>query len=321
MSLDALTLKVEQPGLMSLVQDVGRWGYQRFGVNVSGVRDPLAMRLANALVGNELGQAVLECNVTGPSFEVVGGSVLMALTGSAQAGLKLDSGQLIPAQQSVFLRVGERVEITPFADSACVTLAVHGGFAVPPVLGSSSTYGRGGFGGFQGRALEAGDSLPLGGSLQREERGLDLPLPYGQGLVPVVLGPQADAFSPGAVEALCSAPYRVGRESDRMGARLEGPVVEHLGDFNIVSDGMAIGAIQVPGNGQPIVMGPDRGTVGGYTKIGAVASAALPRMGRLRPGDEVQFKVVSAQEAVELARAQARDMDELLGQIRRQAAR
>ena len=178
-------------------------------------------------------------------------------------------------------------------------LAVEGGFGVEPVLGSRSTYARGGIGGFGGRAIAAGDVLPLCGdtAAEREEHmlpSLDLARPAR---FRIVLGPQDDYFTESALRTLLDASYTVTPATDRMGMRLDGPLLQHAKGFNIVSDGIGPGAIQVPGNGLPIVLLADRQTTGGYPKVAAVISADLPALGRLTPGAKVAFQAVGIDEA------------------------
>lgn len=210
----------------------------------------------------------------------------------------------MPPLHSTRLQRGQRLRIGALA-GAVAYLAVEGGFAVEPMLGSWSTYTRAGIGGFAGRAVTAGDALPLANATaaEREERmlpALDLASPAR---FRIVLGPQDDYFTEGAIQTLLESTYTVSPATDRMGMRLDGPKLEHTKGFNIVSDGIAPGAIQVPGNGLPIVLLADRQTTGGYPKVAAVISADLPALGRLMPGAKVAFQAVSIDEA-EAARRQ-----------------
>jgi UPF0271 protein len=189
-------------------------------------------------------------------------------------------------------------------------LAVAGGFALAPVLASRSTCLKSGFGGHAGRALQPGDALPLRRSAAPDGPDLvapSLPWPppsWHSGPVRIVPGPQADAFTPEALHRLVTAPFTLTAECDRMGARLAGPALTHAGAYDIVSDGIVAGAIQVPGTGQPIVLLADRQTVGGYPKIATVVSADLRRFAALGPGDSVTFAIVTAAEATAARRAQ-----------------
>ena len=296
-------LRIDRPGLSTTVQDLGRPGRQRYGVPQSGALDPLALRLANALVGNPAGTAGLEIPALGPSLTVEAESVRLALVGS-EVGLRID-GTEIPAGRSVTAPRGARIAIGGFTDAASCILAVAGGFDLEPCMGSLSTYVRGGFGGFEGRALKVGDCLPLASSAAAPgpERRAG-PIDYGSGPIRVVLGPQDDWFEPASVERFFAEPYAVTAEADRMGMRLDGPRLDHVRGFNIVSDGIAAGHIQVPGTGLPIVLLADRQTVGGYPKLGAVIGADLPRLGRMRPGDRLRFARIEVAEAEIARRAQ-----------------
>jgi 5-oxoprolinase (ATP-hydrolysing) subunit C len=307
-------LRVQRPGLASSIQDLGRVGLQRYGVPVSGVLDPLAARLANALVGNAPGEAVLEILALGPVLVVAAESLRLAVVGS-MAGLQID-GVAVPSSRSTVAKRGATLSVAGFADSACCYLAVGGGFALAPVLASRSTFARGGFGGLDGRNLAAGDALPL--CCAEAAPGPDRvagPIEYGGGPFRVVLGPQDDWFEPASLRRFFVEPYRVTPAADRMGLRLAGPVVQHRGGFNIVSDGIATGAIQVPGNGQPIILLADHQTMGGYPKLGAVASADLPRLGRCRPGQELRFERIDVAAAEQLRRDQEVKFRRLLGSI------
>jgi biotin-dependent carboxylase-like uncharacterized protein len=296
-------LVIDRPGLATSLQDLGRIGLQRYGVPVSGALDPLAARLANALVGNDEGEAVLEIQALGPSFTVEADSLRLALVGSA-IGLRID-GAALESGRSVTVGHGAKITIAGFSDSACCVLAVAGGFAVEPVMGSRSTYARGGFGGLGGRILKAGDVLPLRVAAappgaERRAGAID----YGSGAIRVVPGPQADWFEPAALDRFYAEPYEITVEADRMGMRLSGPALQHRHGFNIASDGIVTGAIQVPGTGQPIVLLADHQTIGGYPKLGTVASVDLPRLGRHRPGQLLRFIAIEAAAAEALRRAQ-----------------
>lgn len=303
--------KVLSPGLHTTVQDLGRIGYQALGVPVSGALDPLAFRLANALVGNAEGAAALETLLSGPSFEIIADRVRVALAG-AGVGLVVDRGaRRVPAWHSATLSRGETFEIALGRRSASAYLAVEGGIAVPLVLGSAATYVRAGLGGFHGRALQSGDIVPitLDRAAERAEQHLPSPPPASiDQPVRVVLGPQQDLFTDDAVTALLEAEFRISKHADRMGMRLDGPQLGHRSGWDIVSDAIATGAIQVPGSGQPIVLLADHQTTGGYPKIATVISADLPVIGRRRPGDAVRFAAVSVEEAEQVAREAEREL-------------
>ncbi|RIA47649.1 biotin-dependent carboxyltransferase family protein [Dichotomicrobium thermohalophilum] len=298
------SLRVVAPGMHTSIQDLGRTGFQHLGVPVSGALDTEALRLANLLVGNAHGEAALEIMHLGPTLEVCSESVRIALAGGSGTIEVEGQAQPVPGFHSVRLQRGDRFRVTASGESATAYLAVEGGFDIAEVLSSRSTYARGGFGGHFGRALDAGDVLPLRRCQveTRPERMLTqggLPRPER---VRVILGPQDDYFTHSAIDALRESTYRVSRATDRMGMRLEGPALSHRDQFNIVSDGIAPGAIQVPGDAQPIILLADRQTTGGYPKIATVISCDLPALGRLRPGDEIRFETVTLEAAAEARR-------------------
>ena len=300
------TLKVVTAGPLDLLQDpFGRVGYQRFGVPVSGALDSTSLRIANIVAGNPDGIAGIEVFFQGPTIEVDADSARFVAIGAnleVQAG---DSMRNVPAGQSVRLVRGERLKVGRCETGLVAYLAVEGGFAVPPFLGSQSTYLRAGFGGLAGKAVRKGDVLPLAAphAAERAERRAPQGTLAAPSSVRVVLGPQDGHFTERGIRTLLDTAWTVSRQSDRMGIRLEGPPIEHAKGYNIVSDGIAPGAIQVPGNGLPIVLLADRPTTGGYPKIATVASADVPAFGRLRPGATIRFEAVSVEQAEEARRA------------------
>jgi biotin-dependent carboxylase-like uncharacterized protein len=305
-------LEVLMPGLHTSVQDLGRTGFQAIGVPVSGGLDGIALRLANHLVGNPPGMAALEILLSGPTLRVAAETVRVALAG-ADAGLAIKGARsgAVPAWQSLRLARGDVVNVVVGRRSACCCLAVEGGIAVPPVLGSASTYARAGIGGFEGRPLRPGDLLPLALADAPQRAELRLPDPPDAAAdepIRIVLGPQCDYFTDAALATLLAAEYRISQSADRMGMRLDGPVLAHRGGWDIVSDAIATGAIQVPGSGRPILLLADHQTTGGYPKIATVVSADLPIVGRRRPGDAIRFTAVSPEMAEGLARDAERQL-------------
>ena len=295
------SLKIQIPGIYSTIQDLGRFGYQDLGVPLSGARDATCFRLANALAGNDEKTAAIEILIQGPTFEVCAETVRVALAGPGTPIEVLgETPRLVPPWQSLMLRRGELFRIGPVRESVGCYLAIEGGFDLEPSLGCLSTYVRAGLGGFNGRRLAQGDELPLRRDTvpeRTEVRLAKLPDLAPREHLRVVLGPQLESFTDESVETFLSAAYRVSPQADRMGFRLDGPSLSHAGDFDIVSDGIVTGAIQVPGSGQPIVLLADRQTTGGYPKIATVISADLPAAGRLKPGDPVRFAAVEVEQA------------------------
>jgi allophanate hydrolase len=313
-------LIVVGPGLHTTLQDFGRPGYQNVGVPVSGALDPDSLCIANALVGNEAGTAALEIRYVGPVLEVAAESARFALAGATgRIELTVDGASaLVPAGRAVTVPRGAKVRVPALADSATAYLAVEGGFDVGAVLGSRSTYVRGHLGGYNGGTLAAGDRLPL--NLFAASDGPDLTVREPPDLRPperirVVLGPQDSYFTDDAIATFLSAEWTVSTDADRMGARLDGPALTHRDSFNIVSDGIATGAVQVPGSGQPILLLADRQTTGGYPKIGTVISADLPAVGRMGPGDRLRFAAVSTAEAVAVRRRHDEQLERIVRAI------
>ena len=299
-------LKVLSPGVHTTVQDLGRLGYQAFGVPVSGALDAVSHRLANRLVGNADNAPTLEILFHGPTLEVQADSVRVGIVGGeAEIELLGDRPRSLGGWRSVTLRRNQVFRVSRLGDVACCYLSAEGGFAVEPCLGSASTYARGGIGGFEGRALHAGDLLPLMCEHASETSELGLAEPPPTGLdqpIRLVLGPQQDYFTDAALSSLVTDAFTVSKHSDRMGMRLEGATLAHRDGYNIVSDGIATGAIQVPGSGQPILLLADHQTTGGYPKIATVISADIPVVGRRKPGDSIRFTAVEVEEAERLRR-------------------
>jgi biotin-dependent carboxylase-like uncharacterized protein len=309
-------LLVKACGPRSSLQDRGRTGFQRFGVSTSGGMDPLALCAANLLAGNEGSAAAIELMLLGGTFALEEGERSIAVAG-APCTVSLDG---VPVAQGAACRIraGQVLTVGPMQAGVYAYLAVEGSFDVPSQLGSRSLHQRARLGGFQGRALQPEDCLPLGASTMSAMSRRKLPpvsLHHSQP-IRVVLGPQDDYFTAAGIRTFLSAEFCVTQEADRMGYRLAGPRIEHAAGFNIVSDGIVWGSIQVPGSGEPIVMMADRQTTGGYPKIATVISADLRVLAQRRPGDRVRFAALPVAEAQELARERARLIASLPAEIR-----
>lgn len=311
-------LEIVHPGLYTTVQDLGRFGFQDLGVPPSGALDTVGLRLANALVGNRPGEACLEISYMGPVIRVAADSVRIAVSGEVRLAVA-DGGPPRPlaSNRSHRLRRGDTLTVGAISGASTAYLAVEGGFDLAPVMGSLSSYGRAGLGPLGGRPPVAGTVLPLrlGQCRDGDELTFAKPMDYGAGPVRVVLGPQREAFTEDAVATLLGSQYRVSKEADRMGLRLDGPKLQHRASADIASDGLVSGCIQVPGNGQPIILLADHQTVGGYAKIATVISADLPRLGRAVPGTALAFAAVTVAEAEGLRRAQENGIQRLIREI------
>ena len=299
------TLKIVQPGMLSTIQDTGRYGYQRYGMPTAGAMDTFALRAANALVGNDDNAACIEATVLGPRIEILSDTTI-AITG-ANVSPRLDS-EPIPMWQSVAARKGSRLEFRGPTDGMRGYLAVAGGIDVPEVMGSRATYMKAAIGGVEGRHLRAGDILNASENAAEAPTAVrNLPtdaIPqYGSAHeLRVVLGPQQAAFTQAGIDTFLREDYTVSIHSDRMGYRLEGEPVEHADGPDVISDGTPLGTIQVPGDGQPIILLSDRGTTGGYTKIATVISTDLSKVAQAMPGHTIKFRAVSVEEAQEAYR-------------------
>jgi antagonist of KipI len=294
-------MTVLKPGPLTTVQDGGRRGYRAFGMPVAGAMDRLSYALANVLAGNPPGAAALEMTLLGATLRLERDGYVAVCGADMRATL---DGEPVANGSGFLVRRGAELACRSAAAGCRAYLAVHGGIDVPPVLGSRSTYTRGAIGGFQGRALRAGDALPIGpagASLPGEARALPAGLLPGcprELSLRVLLGPQDDHFLPEGVRTFLEAGYPVSNRNDRMGYQLDGPVIAHRDKADIVSDALCPGAIQVPGRGTPIVMMADCQTTGGYAKIATVIGPDLARLAQARFGDTIKFTACSDEEAV-----------------------
>lgn len=293
---------INRAGLLTTVQDTGRYGYQRYGMPVSGAMDTFSCELANLLVGNDPGDACLEATVAGPEL-LFTGETTVAVTG-ADLGPHIN-GNSIPLNSALSVKQGDRLGFTGLKSGCRSYIAFAGGVAVPAVMGSRSTYLRAGIGGFQGRALMPGDELPLG-----EPRGNPRLKKIPVGLVPeykheqtirIIPGPEAHYFEIEGLRSFLSTEYRVTAQSDRMGYRLSGEVIMHReGRAGIISAGISAGTVQVPGDGQPIILMADRQTSGGYARIANVISVDLTLLAQMKPGDTIRFTETTLDHARQL---------------------
>ena len=286
-------LRAVSPGPYVTVQDAGRPGWRRFGVSGCGAMDMPSLAAGNALVGNPSDTPALEFAHVGGSWEVLAESVRIAVTGGS-FGMTVD-GVAVHPWRSHRLQQGQVLHVKGASDTVWGYLAVAQGFDLAPQLGSCATHLRSGLG--TGRIVE-GDTLPL--------RSASAPIARERQLVPhacstdpirVVLGPQDGYFSRQEIAGFFASTYRMTHRSDRMGAWLDGPIVAHSGGFNVVSDGLVPGCIQIPGSGMPVVLLMDCQTIGGYPKLATIVSADLPRFVQYRPGSAVKFAAIDSDAA------------------------
>ena len=303
-----MSITVLNPGLMTTVQDQGRIGYQQFGVSVSGVMDPRSASLANILVGNDEKEAVLECTMMGPHLQFNQANCIAITGGDLMPTI---DGKPVPNYTAIKVEAGQVLKFTMPKTGCRAFIAFAGGLDIPEVMGSRSTYMKAKIGGVEGRKLAKDDVIGFRAP-KAELKNMNFRsmasefVPRKEYTVRVVLGPQDDYFTDAGIQTFLSEVYSVTAEFDRMGCRLEGAVIQHKEGGDIISDGIAFGAIQVPSSGQPIIMLGDRQTTGGYTKIANVISADFRILAQLKQGDKVRFEQVSvkfAQDALLTQRA------------------
>ncbi len=300
--------EVLEPGILTTIQDLGRYGFSQFGVPPSGALDTFSLRIGNLLVGNSEEEACLEVTIMGLKLKVAR-EVTIAITGGDL--FPTLNGEPLDMWRTHLLVEGDVVTFKKVRAGCRAYLAISGGFVVPKIMGSKSTYLSGRFGGLEGRRLRRGDVLytsdipaPL------DKLGLRFPSDWipslGKAiLLRVIPGPQDHHFTKNGFETFYSTSYQVTSHCDRMGIRLEGPKIERRPDVedSIISEGLISGAIQVPGDGKPIIILTELVT-GGYTKIATIISTDLPKVAQLKPGDRVRFEPISIEEALLLLREQ-----------------
>lgn len=312
-----MRLLIQRPGALTTVQDLGRWGHQALGMPVSGAMDAPALARGNLLLGNPEGAAGLEITLMGPTVEFKDGGGAIAVTGGDLSPSL--NGRPIPTWTAQVVREGDVLTFGgPCGKGMRAYLCVAGGVDVPPVMGSRSTYMKAKVGGYEGRKLEAGDELPIGkpwvmwkylGGVACPE---NLRPDYSAAPLRTVLGPQDSYIEPEGIKTFFESEYKVSTSSDRMGCRLEGETpVGHLKGPDIISDGIPMGAVQIPGQGFPIVMMADRQTTGGYVKIGVVHALDVARLAQLVPGSPVRFASITQEQGIEISKAEAKALEAL----------
>ena len=304
--IEVPAFEVLEPGILTTIQDLGRYGFSQFGVPPSGALDSFSFRVGNLLVGNPEGEASIETTVMGLRLKALR-EVVIAVTGGDLAPEL--NGEPLEMWRTHLLVEGDGIRFRKIQAGCRAYLAVSGGFSVSRIMGSRSTYLSGKFGGLEGRALRRGDILhTLDTPSPLKKLGLRFPRDWIPPLekevrVSVIPGPQDQHFTEKGFQAFCSSSYQVTPQCDRMGIRLEGPQIERRSDVeeSIISEGFLPGAIQIPGDGKPIIILTELVT-GGYTKIAAVISTDLSKVAQLKPGDRVRFSPVLIEEAHDLIR-------------------
>ncbi|MBC2581096.1 biotin-dependent carboxyltransferase family protein [Clostridium sp. DJ247] len=314
-----MSIKVLNPGLLTTIQDLGRYGYQKHGIIVSGAMDAYSLRLANFLVGNEDGEAAIEITLIGPSLEI-GEGTLFAITGGDLS--PTINGVPVPMWRPVYLHKKGVLQFGASKSGCRSYLAVAGGYNVPEIMGSKSTYLRAGIGGFKGRALQKNDvlqfRLPKGKSIQITQqltrksssnvfvstdwylKGELMPQDLGHICVGVIRDRQFQQFTLDSKNQFFNLPFKITSQSDRMGYRLSGPNLKLQESLEMISEGVSFGTIQVPPDGNPIILLADRQTIGGYPKIAQVAAVDISKVVQSKPGDKILFQEISLEEAEKL---------------------
>lgn len=296
-----MSVKVVIPGPLTTVQDAGRYGYMNSGIGTSGVMDEVSYKKANYLVGNENGEAVLEVTLFGGTMEFTEETII-AVTGAAM-DVKINEKpvEMYRAQQ---VKAGDVLSLGMVTAGCRTYVAFAGGIDVPVVLGSRSTNLKCKMGGYEGRALAAGDVFEIGKNEKTYDQLKDRiakPDVYTSPItVRVIEGPQEEYFTEAGKKTFYNETYTISDQSDRMGYRMEGAPIESVNGTDIISDGIALGSVQVPTNGKPIILLADRQTTGGYAKIATVCSFDIPKLVQGKPGDQVRFQKISLDEAVKI---------------------
>lgn len=308
-------IKIINPGMHSTIQDNGRTAYREFGLPISGAMDERSFHLANWLVRNDLNEGLIETTFQGLEIEFLSSTIFAVCGGNMSPEL---NGKKILNWRSYKAQSGMRLVLTRLSNGSRAYISFAGGFRIDPMLGSLSTYTKGNIGGYRGRELNKGDVIPLFPAIPHLFRNRKVP----EGLIPdfqslsefrVVQGVNFDLFSKEAINDFQASEFKISSKSDRMGLRLNGQLIKAKTDKQIISFGIHPGTIQVPGDGNPIIMGMDCQTVGGYPQIANIISIDIPMVGQLKPGDRIKFRIVSYPEALELLKIYRNSIDSLSG--------
>ena len=310
-------IKIIKAGILTTIQDMGRYGYQETGMAVSGVMDTRSTSIANILVGNDENEGAIEVTMMGPTIEFTADNIIAVTGGDLSA--KLD-GTDFPRYQAVLVKAGQTLSFAAPKAGARAYVAFAGGLDVPVVMGSKSTNLKSKIGGLDGRKLENGDEIgftaPKTSLPNMEKRKVAVPdFSAKEHELRVVLGPQDDYFPQSSIDVFFNNEYTISNEYDRMGCRMQGPVIKHKVGGDIITDGISYGAVQVPSHGNPIVMMADHQTTGGYTKIGNVISVDLPILAQCMPGHKIRFKSVAIEVAQYWYRREKKELNELKAEL------
>jgi len=293
--------KVINSGIFGTIQDLGRFGFQQYGMPVSGVMDSYALRIGNRLLANKKNEAGIEIRTPGLFLEVLAKTAI-TITG-ANFNPKINNS-LAPMWEALEVKKGDIISFNQIKNGCRSYLSVAGGIDVPIVLESKSTYVRGKIGGLKGRPLKKSDTINVGKPNQeiqniigRKVPAINIPNYHEKNEIRVILGPQDDHFTKDGLHAFLNSFYEITANSDRMGYRLKGPKIESKNSSDIITDGIPLGSIQVPRNGMPIVMLADRQTTGGYAKIATVVSVDIDKFAQMKPGNKVKFTQINLEEA------------------------
>lgn len=306
--------RVIKGGLLTTVQDLGRNGYQAQGFNVNGVMDRRAFRIANLLLDNPENEAVLECTLIGPTLEFTAPMIISITGGDFRPEI---NDEEVPMYTALYVAEGDVLKLGSARSGRSCYIAFSNYLKVPVVMGSRSTNLKCRIGGFKGRKLEDGDYIET-----RITRRIYLPtflsrtIPLkeyeeNKATIRVILGPEEEIFSKKGIKNFLETEYTVGAEFDRMGMRLEGSYIESKRGSDIISDGIALGSIQVPSHGKPIILLADRQTTGGYGKIATVISVDLPKLVQRRMDDKIRFVAVTVEEAQRLLLLEERELQDM----------
>jgi biotin-dependent carboxylase-like uncharacterized protein len=305
-------IRIITPGMLSTIQDRGRIGYQQYGIPVSGASDRYSLQLANILVGNNRYEGCIEMTMKGAAIVFLSKSTI-AITGADM--LPILNNNPIRAYETVTVDAGDVLEMNIAQKGLRSYLSIAGGFDLEEIMGSKSTYIRGGFGGYKGRKLKSGDVLDINPSNFNQIRKIPvdmIPIYGSDTTLSIIVGTEEECFAEKSIETFLNSSYTITGQSDRMGIRLEGPPIKHIDSADILSSGISEGTIQVPKNGQPIIMMADRQTTGGYTRIANVISTDIPKLAQMKPGDTIHFQKISLSDAHSRIRLQEEKFQALI---------